>query len=234
MNRAWRNSKIVILWVVAIFLIVAQLFALREVTGENRAHARSATSFLIVPADWWRVCGVLVPLSLIGIALWLQRGWPSVMLRWLSTIGLIALVPTGIIAAMVALGGGPVTLGSVRLPSGTRFVLAIEPIPTDSVYTLYQPLGRWGFWWGQIAQLDYSEDGRFTGGEKIVLSPDNKWLLIARAGVWTDCFRLVEGRPLQCGTRTQPNWSDSRYERDMRARSVEIQQLTGFQPPHSN
>ncbi len=229
----WRNLVILLLWAAAIALIFAQSHALRAAAAEYRAYARGAPGIPRVPADWWRASGVFVPLGLIGTALWMQRGWRSALLRRLSRIGLVILVPIAFVAGLLALARGPAMLGSVRLPSGARFILALEPIPTDAVYTLYRPIGRWGFWWREVARLDYSEDGRFTGDEKIVLSPDSKWLLIARAGVWTDCFSLVDGNPIGCGGSIQPDWSNPSYEADMHARSTEIQRLTGLRPPRS-
>ena len=233
-SLTWRNRAILMLWAAAILLIVVQWLALRTVASEYRAHAGGAPGIFRVPADWWRGMGVFLPLLLIGIALWLQRRWRSTLLRRCSKVGFYLLIPVTIVAVLVALAWGPESIDSVTLPSGTRFVLAIEPVTTDTVYSLYQPMGRLGLWWRQIGNLDYSEDGRFTGGEKIVVSADRKWLLVARAGVWTDCFRLVGETPVDCGVQLQHDWSDPRYEAAMHARSAEIQRLTGMGPPRAS
>lgn len=234
LNPPSRSLAVFLLWTAAVALIVAQSYALDAAATEYRAYARGAVGLPRVPAEWWRASGVAVPLVLIGIALWVQRGWPSALLRRLSRIGLLILVPITLLSVLVALARGPAAVGSIRLPTGTKFILAVEPIPTDTVYTLYQPIGRLGLWWRQVANLDYSEDGRFTGGERIVLSPDAKWLVVARAGVWTDCFRLIDEKPLECSITTHPNWSDATYEADMRARSTEIQRMTALVPPRSS
>jgi hypothetical protein len=234
LNPHSRRLAVILLWTVAIALVVAQSYALKAAAAEYRAYARGAGGLPRVPADWWRASGVAVPFILIGVALWLQRGWPSPLLQRLSKIGLLVLVPIALLGVLVALARGPAAVGSIRLPTGKQFILAVEPIPTDTVYTLYQPIGSLGLWWQQVANLDYSEDGRFTGGERIVLSPDAKWLVVARAGVWTDCFRLVDEKPLDCSITTHPNWSDAAYEADMRARSSEIQRMTGLVSPRSS
>ncbi len=230
----WRNLVIIFLWAAATVLILVQWSALEAAAVENRAYAGGAGGNLRVPAYWWRGSGVALPIGLIGLALWMQSVRGSDLLRRLSKMGLILLVPIGLIGVLIALVRGPGAIGSVRLPTGTQFILAVEPIPTDTVYTLYQPIGRFGFWWRQVADLDYSEDGRFIGGEKIVLSPDAKWLLVARAGTWTDCFRLIDEEPLDCGIKTSPDWAEASYEADMRGRSVQIQKLTGLAAPRSS
>jgi len=228
-----RNRAILLLWVAAIALILIQWLALRAAALEYRAYARGAPAVPRLPADWWRGVGVLLPLILVGVALWLQRGWRPTLPRRLSKIAFVLLIPITMLAVLAALAQGPAAIARAALPNGTTFVLAIEPVPTDSVYTLYQPMGRWGFWWRHIADLDYSEDGRFTGGETIQISPNRKWLLVARAGVWTDCFRFVGEKPVDCGVLLQHDWSDPQYEAAMRARSAEIQRLTGLRPPRA-
>ncbi|MFS2109472.1 hypothetical protein ACCC88_07285 [Sphingomonas sp. Sphisp140] len=222
---------ILLLWGAAAALIFAQYQVLSSFAEEFRTQARSGHAILYVPADRWRVLGVLGPLALIAIGLFMQRSLPSALLRKLGGVGLIVMVPVTLLAVLIASAGGPAALGSAGLPSGTQYVLALEPIPTDSVYTLYQPSGFGGFWWREVAHLDYSEDGRFIGGEKIVLSPDARWLLVARAGLWTDCFRLIQEKPVDCGISIHPSWIDASYETDMRARSLEIQRLTRLVPP---
>lgn len=220
------------LWAVAAGLILVQLFMVLAAAAEYRDYAAAGLGGMPrVAADWWRVVGVLVPLGCVGIALWLQRQSACKWLRTLSRIAFVLLVPIGLLALLIASARGPNRLDSVVLPSGKRFVLALEPIPTDSVYTLYQPIGVFGVWWRQIANLDYSEDGRFIGDERIAVSPDGKWLAVARAGLWTDCFRLIRDKPSECSLTARPDWYHASYERDMRTRSGEIQRLTGMSPP---
>jgi hypothetical protein len=229
----WRKQALIVLslWLTATILIVVQSHALGIAQVEYRIWARGLGGIPRVPADWWRVGGVFVPFVLIAAGLWLLRRHQSGWLRRAATLGLILLIPLAPLTLLVASARGPSSLDRVSLPSGKQFVLAIEPIPTDSVYTLYQPIGRFGIWWRQVAMLDYSEGGRFTGIERLIVSPDGNWLTVARAGIWTDCFRIVAGEPHACSLGINPFWDEPSYERDMKARSTEIQQLTGMTPP---
>ena len=155
-SPGWRILTVLILWGAALILVLVQSNALSQAAAEYKSYARGGPGIPRVPADWWRVSGVLVPLCFIACALWVQRGGRIVWLRRLSGIGLVLLIPIALGAPLLALARGPVALASVRLPGGARYILATEPIPTDTVYTLYQPIGRWGFWWRHATWLDDS------------------------------------------------------------------------------
>lgn len=232
-----RAVTLAVLWVAAILLVVIQALVLRHLMQWNRAvieryRSHDYADLLLVPADWWRFAGVAVPLLLLLTALGLQARWTGHWLRRLSIVGLWAALSLGGLALLVATMG-PGRLDSVRLANGRGYVLAVEPTMTDVVYTLYESSGTFSLYWGQIAYLDYSEDGRFVGRERLVLSPDERWLLVSRAGLWTDCFQLQSGRPIDCRGAPQPDWTSPTYEADMRSRSRRIATLTGLAPPQA-
>ena len=225
-----RSRIIAIAWATAALLIVLQFLALRANLPAYEAFANGKGT-LIVPADWWRYAGLFTPLACIALALWLHTKSEVRSRRYVGVVGLIALVPTSFIALLVASGYGPSSLDRVTLTSGKQLVLALEPVPTDSVYTLYQPTGPFGFWWRELdVDLTYSEDGRYTGDERLVLSTDDKWLAVARGGIWTDCFHMIKDAPIPCDVNGSPLWSDANYDRDMRLRSTAIQHLIGLRP----
>lgn len=217
------------LWFAAALLILGQLLWIRSLAPANRLAAMTDGHYL-VPSETWRLCGTLSPLLLMAIALILQFRWTSAGWRLLTALTTAFFVPFCLSALLLAAIGGPSRIESVRLSDGHRFILAGEPIPTDAVYTLYEAEDSIGLMWRRVSWLDYSEDGRFVGEERLVLSPDERWLLVTRAGIWTDCFRLVRGRPILCGVLPSPSWTDPGYEADMRLRSRRIAELTGLAP----
>lgn len=227
-----RNLVVLLLWAAAVALILVQGLAM-HISGATEGGYLKGNRFAFhyVPADWWRMSGTLGPLALMALALLLQTIWWRWVWRWLSVIALVLLVPVAAIATLIALAYGPERINSVQLPSGRQFVFAIEPVLTDNVYSLYQPIGPFGFWWRQAGDLDYSEDGRFTDNARLAISPDHRWLLVGRGGIWTDCFRLVNEMPVRCDSINRPSWTDADYEQAMRAQSARFARLTGMTPP---
>jgi len=216
-------------WAMAASLIVGQLLILRHLNGLSQASAGTSAE-IVVPSDAWRLSGTFLPLLLIGAVLILQICWLRGSWAALSVLGIFLLFPISLLCMYVAGVGGPTALGAARLSDGQRFILAIEPVMTDSVYTLYEEADWLGLTWRQVSWLDYSEDGRFTGGEHLAVSPDEHWLLVARAGIWTDCFRLEGGRPVRIADQPAPLWTQADYEAEMRLRSARIATLTGMRP----
>jgi hypothetical protein len=223
------RAIILAVWLAAGGLILAQVLLARHLYSLNQEIPR--TDFgLFTPSDRWRFLGMLGPVGLVAVASLLQCRWTAGIWRTIATLCLVCLVPISFFALLVAAMGGPGTLDSVRRSDGHRYVLALEPIPTDSVYTLYEEVDPLGLVWREVSQLDYSEDGRFIGDEHLVLSPQEDWLLIKRDGVWTDCFQLVAGEPVRRDVQPFPDWSSPDYESNMRLRSARIATLTGLRP----
>lgn len=214
-------------WLAATCLIVGQFLILRHLADIVR---ESRGAIMLVPSESWRLRGTLVPLLLILAALVMQTHWLRGFWKGLSVLALYLFVPAMLFCMLIALLRGPNPLETVRLSGGRFYTLAIEPIMTDSVYTLYEDADVAGLVWRQAGDLDYSEDGRFVGGERLVVSPGERWMVVGRAGLWTDCFRIVEGRPVAVRVPPSPDWSSPDYEPDMRLRSQRIATLTGLQP----
>jgi hypothetical protein len=219
-------------WALAGCLILGQFLILRHLFMLNQSIASSArtTAQFFAPSDGWRISGTLLPLLLMAAALTMQICWLRGVWRGLSVLAIVLLVPLSLVCLLLAAVRGPSTIESVRLSDGQRFILAIEPVMTDHVYTLYEEADPAGLSWRQASWLDYSEDGRFTGREHLVLARDERWLLVTRAGVWTDCFQIVGGRPVRIDVRPDPYWESPDYEANMRLRSERIAALTGQRP----
>jgi hypothetical protein len=218
------------LWATAALLVAIEYLHLQQVYADLR-HSLRYGGEIIQPSGRWRFWGIVIPLLLVTTALILQRRSSSGSWRALSAIGLVVMVPVWLVGWAMTEMSGPYGFDSVRLADGRRFILAQEPVMTDSVYGLYEPIGPLGLYWRDAGFLDYSEDGRFTSNAGLVLSPDQQWLLVTRGGVWTDCFRVSPFRPVECATGNAPAWNDPHYERDMLLRSARIASLTGLAPP---
>jgi hypothetical protein len=225
-----RAAWILGLWGFAALLIGLQYLLLEHVYAGERHHARFGGDF-IIPSGRWRLWGIVTPMLLITAAMVCQYRWFRGRWRPLAFYGLAALIPAWFFAWVMSEVSGPHGFDSVSLADGRRFILAQELVLTDSVYGLYEPYGPLGIYWRGAGDLDYSEDGRFTSDPGLTLSADEKWLLVARGGVWTDCFRLSAARPIDCAVKPYPSWSDPGFEQDMRLRSGRIAALTGLKPP---
>lgn len=141
--------------------------------------------------------------------------------RWAALLLLLLLPPL-----IVPLGYGAIMIPAsdaahVRLADGRVLHLSVGPTLTDVTYDLWQET-QGGLLWRRIpADLNYSEDGRFTGDERLVLSRDGRRLLVGRGGIWTDCLEGVDFRPCPLGL-ADTNWSDPDFETRMRANSAVI------------
>lgn len=227
-----RIVTILLLWIVAIGSIVMHGLLWQQVRAEQLVVLQGRGGQLRFPADWWRIGACVGPVGLVAVALFLQFRWRGGWAKTLGLVGMILSVPGLFLAFFVGSVSGPNRLDSVRLQSGETYVLALEPMLTDSVYKLYRTTGPFGAWWGEVpVPVDYSEDGRFIGDEHLVVSADGKWLLVSRASVWTDCFHLVRGRPVACKLTIIPSWTQENYAADMLMRSTEIRAMTGLEPP---
>jgi hypothetical protein len=182
------------------------------------------------PSDQWRYWGVFIPLVLFVVPAVLKTrrtggAWPAL------AVGLFLLMFASLLAG-IAREMGALKIDSVRLRDGRTYILAIEPVLTDSVYTLYETKGPLGLYWKWASGLDYSEDGRFTGGERLIISRDLRWLLVTRGGVWTDCFSVAQRQLRPCqDIESVLDWSSPTYEAGMHERSRRIAALTGMRVP---
>ena len=224
-----RLLLIVLLWVAAAVLVAVQyrLFAQFQLRAR---HVASYGGDLLLPSGRWRFWGIAIPLILVTGALVLQYRWSGGLWKKLAKLGLYAMIPVGFVGWVLSQISGAHGFDSITLADGRRFVLAQEPIMTDSVYSLYESPDPLGFTWRKAGELDYSEDGRFIDGAALAVSPDQKWLLVTRGGVWTDCFRLTPSRPVDCAVKPYPYWNDPNFERDMKLRSAGIAALAGIAP----
>ena len=139
--------------------------------------------------------------------------------RWLYLL-LLPVLPVASAVGYVAI---PWVAADARLSDGRTVHLVIAPVLTDTVYDLWVDSGLFSH--RVDTELDYSEDGRFVGDEKLALSGDGRRLLIGRGGVWTDCLAVASNfAPCDLGLE-RPFWDDPDFETKMRANSAEIAKL---------
>lgn len=170
----------------------------------------------------WALLGLLLILAASALG-FLIRGWGNL----LPFLGTGLLVIPGLLAAMgvAAFIAKPFAeLSRATLPDGRVILYGTEPVFTDTVYGIWQDY-RLFVWRHPVSEaLSYSEDGTFTEGAGLVLTPDGTRLLVRRQGVWTDC--LLVGRPLMLcpGVRRGSPAVAEQYA----ARNKEIEALTGL------
>ena len=139
--------------------------------------------------------------------------------RWLYLL-LLPVLPTALVVGLVAT---PWVAADARLTDGRRVHLVIAPVPTDTVYDLWVDSGP--FSQRVDTELGYSEDGRFVGDERLVLSRDGRRLLVGRGGIWTDCLTVAATfAPCELGLE-HPLSDQPDFEKKMRANSAEIAKL---------
>jgi hypothetical protein len=228
-SRWFRFATIAGLWCVAVGIVVIERSWFQWLAEQN--SAAQVTSFVIASA-YWRYVGIFIPLGLLTASFALQFGWYRGFWRGLAAYGLAAMTFAWLFGLVAAGAGGPAPINGVWLDDGRHYILAEDPIPTDLVYTLYEPVGVLGLHWRLASNLDYSEDGRFTGDTQLILSTNQRWLLVTRGGVWTDCFSVAQRQLQPCHhIETGFDWSSPTYEADMHERSRRIAALTGLRVP---
>jgi hypothetical protein len=108
--------------------------------------------------------------------------------------------------------------------------LAVDEGMTDVGFVLVEDADPGGFVWRRISELSFIEDGPYAALPQLVTAPDGRWLLVRRAGIWTDAFRLVDGHPVPIAVSLN---GDVRLPDDAtfrRLRSARIATLTGMHP----
>lgn len=230
-RRLGRRRALVVagFWIAAALLIIGQFLWLRSLAPANRLAAMTDGRY-VVPSGNWRIYGTLLPLLLAATALVLQYRWGSAGWRLVAAFGIFLFVPFALFAMLMVAIHGPQRFDSVRLATGQRYVMTSELAGLDPVYGLYESTGAAGLYWRRVTWLDSPDDGRFMGEPRLVVSPDERWLVAGRAGIWTDCFRLVRGRPIECGVEPNPISYQSDYVDEMHLRSRRIAALTGMMP----
>jgi hypothetical protein len=158
-----------------------------------------------------------------------RRGWSRIlpllllMPAWLGTAALLGFAGTFLLRSEI---------NRVSLPDGHLIMLALEPMPTDTVFSLWEADGwRWRALVEPVVGITYSEDGSFTTDPALLSDPSEKHLLIRRGGIWTDCWS-AEPRLTPCLPSNEPS-PVSFTAGEWRARSSRIAALVGMAPtPH--
>jgi hypothetical protein len=225
--RRARVALVLGCWLAAAGLVLGQLLILRHLSELDRSIARTSAHILI-PSEGWRVRGTLLPLLLILAALTMQNFWLKGAWRLLSAILTSLFLPCALVCLLLADLCGTASIQTVVLSDGRRFTVGEAPLLTDADFTLYEDADPAGLVWRQVSWLDDPDDNRFGGLDHLVVSQDEHWLLVTRAGLWTDCFRLVSGRPVRIDVQPNPFAPSPHFEADMRLRSQRIAALTGL------
>jgi len=105
---------------------------------------------------------------------------------------------------------------------GKYYILAYEPIPTDTCYRIFSTDATRlnPIWKAEFARgsLDYSEDGSLIENPGLILSGDEQLLVVKRGGHLTDAILVESGQAL---TEFVP-WSDENREQQWRQRTDRI------------
>jgi hypothetical protein len=220
-----RVATILAFWLTAGGLIAGQYLLLR---GLGTFHRE--TGQILLPSPWWRVTGVLAPLLAAGTGLVLQVRWSKGFWGGFAGLGLVAFVPFASLSLLVSYFIGPSTLETAHLPDGGIETLAVDPGMTDIGFVLVEDADPDGFVWRQVSELYYIPDGPYAGRPHLFVSPDARRLLVARGGIWTDVFRLVDGHPvpLTVPLTNVPHLADD--SAFLRLRSARIVALAGLRP----
>lgn len=229
---SWRRriARLAALWLLAAVLMAGRYYWIHWLAAsEHDAYVRDGA--YLVLSFRGRYLSVLIPL-LVGTGLLvLQYRWFKGALRTIAQIGL-ALLPFAYLVGLAsadASGANPVASADLR--DGHRFILAVQPMVPEVIYTLFESEGPLGIYWRHTeAGLDYFDDERFIGHARLVLSPDERWLLVARGGIWTDCFRLVGHRLVRVEVQPYADGVAPNYAETLHLRSVRIAALTGLRP----
>ena len=127
-----------------------------------------------------------------------RRLWPIVRLL----IGL----PATLFALLLGSLASPGVINRVTLPDGQQYLLGIGATPTDVDYQLWKSVGPRGFFWRKAEDLTWSEDGGFTEDPQLILV-NERWLMVRRGGIWTDCYEVTATRLEPCGgINEMPDW----------------------------
>ena len=225
--RRQRIGLVLGCWLLAGCLIVGQLLIVRQIYAQAELIGRFS-DHIVVPSDDWRWWGALLPMLLMVAALSMQLSWLDGIWQSMSAFAAAIFAPVFLLCLVAAEARGPGTITSLRLSDGHRFIMAYEAFGWDEVYALYEDADVTGLTWRRLSYLAYPEDGKFFGHAHLVATADERWLLVTRGGIWTDCFRLVGDRPVYVEVRPDPSSNSVDYETSMRRRSERIAALTGM------
>ncbi|WP_426013041.1 hypothetical protein [Caulobacter sp. DWR2-3-1b2] len=151
--------------------------------------------------------------TIVLLILWVRH--------WTGLLLLLLLPPLIVPLSYGALMIPATDTARLRLADGRVVHLSVGPTLTDLTYDLWQEeQGGW-LWRRTMADLSYSEDGRFINEERLALSSDGRRLLVGRGGIWTDCVEVRDYQPCALGI-ADTNWSDPDFETRMRGNSAVI------------
>lgn len=226
-SRRRQLAIVLVFWLAAAGLIGGQYLLLRHLGSLNQ-EAAATTGQLLLPSPRWRLSGIFLPLMLIGTALSLQRRWLAGIWSEFGSIGLVILVPFAALCLFLSYYGGLQALDRTQVAGGGFVTLALDDrMFTDAAFVLVEPADPGGLVWRQISVLNHVEDESFNTPLQLVAAPDGRWLLVRRAGIWTDVFRVTDGHPVPIVVPVAGNPGNAAF---WRLRSAWIAAMTGLSP----
>jgi hypothetical protein len=243
-SAALRRRKItwvVSLWAISTGLIFGQILLVCWLIRGSRVSGLPGFGSLS-PSPSWCFWGAFVPLGMICVALILQRRWFAQKMTYPITLGWMLMIPATLVGLLSGQILAPVRVGMVVVPDGRRFILASEQIGFDGYPGIYQPAGPFGMVWRRIGEVGYSDHPRFKSSSiSFTSSRDAQWLLVARGGKWSECYRILPRNREHAALipdledcrvpEPLPTYHDADYRAVMEARSRRIEMITGTRAP---
>lgn len=156
-----------------------------------------------------------IALALAGIV------GPGLRRRVIATMIMLITVATALLSSLL-----PNEVSRVRLRDGQTIVLAKEFSLKNAAWSLWRTVDSFPMMLRSLGtQISYSEDLSWTHDPALILSPDGRYLLVHRGGIWTDCL-VVENKMSAClDTVSSLDWQ--KPEEWIR-RSERIEEMTGL------
>lgn len=201
--------------------------------------SRTAMTFLL--PSHWQISGYYLDGLFYGLLLLLGAGWLLSIIFLFGkrqfkrgagrAVAIPAILVLGAIVTFVPRLFFPTTISGWPIDSaysasrGRHFVLAYEPMLTDTAYRVFSAEGSLlnPIWHVELAGtiLDYSEDRSLTENPHLILSKDEQLLVIGRGGHLTDAILIDSRQPLT----ESVDWTAEDREQQWQRRTAAIQRL---------
>ena len=156
-----------------------------------------------------------IALALAGIV------GPGLRRRAIATMVMLITVATALVSGLL-----PSEVSRARLADGRTVVLAKEFSLRDAAWSLWRPVDSFPVMLRSLGtQISYSEAASWTRDPALILSPDGRYLLVRRGGIWTDCL-ITEAELAACpGTSSS---LDGQKPEEWLRQSELIETMTGM------
>lgn len=79
------------------------------------------------------------------------------------------------------------------------FALGVSPVISDIVFEIWRAPSAYSLFWSRMEtglEMNYSEDGSYLSDPRLILSGNERILVLARGGYLVDAFDVADGRTL--------------------------------------